>query len=67
MDRNACFWARKPWLTAEKPGDNHVFELRNDFCFIHCCCPHDCSFVADAGLGGLGGGSAQGNRRSLNG
>jgi hypothetical protein len=31
IDGRVCFSVRKPWLTAEKPGDNHVFKLRDDF------------------------------------
>jgi hypothetical protein len=36
MDGGASFPVGKPWLTAEKPGDNHVFKLRDNFCFVHC-------------------------------
>ena len=38
IDGRGCFSVRKPCLTAEKSGDNHVFELRDNFCFVHCCC-----------------------------
>src|SRR5262245_37865557 len=52
MDGRACFPVREPWLTAEKPGDNHVFKLRDDFCFVHRSC--DYSFVTDAGRAVVG-------------
>jgi hypothetical protein len=52
MDGRACFPVRKPWLTAEEPGDNHVFEFCNDFCFVHRSC--DYSFVTDAGRAVVG-------------